>query len=58
MPGLPLSARALHTELENAGARVSLHEIPDRNHITMVSRVGQPDDPTTRYIADFVNGKG
>lgn len=54
--GLPLSAQTLKGALEQRGVRVMLKEIADRDHITIISKVPQPDDATAKEIAQFVLG--
>jgi arylformamidase len=55
--GLPLSARTLQAALEKHGAKVASKEITERDHITIIARVAQPDDPTAKQIVDFILGK-
>jgi acetyl esterase/lipase len=52
--GLPALAQALQAALVKQGAASVLKEIPDRDHITIIGRVGSPDDLTTKMIVDFV----
>jgi acetyl esterase/lipase len=53
-PGLPLAGRALAAALERSGVKVTAAEIADRDHITIVSRMGGDADPTARRIVEFV----
>ncbi len=53
-PGLPLSSQALHAALQQLKAKSALHEIKDRDHISIIVRVPQPDDETARRILEFI----
>jgi arylformamidase len=54
LPGLALTAKSLNEAMEKKGGKATVKEIADRDHITIVSKIGQPDDPTTKLIIDFV----
>jgi acetyl esterase/lipase len=52
--GLPAAAKALQAALQRNGGKSSLAEIADRDHISIIARVGQADDPTTKRIVEFI----
>lgn len=54
MAGLPAQARLFHAALRTRPVRADLAEIVGRSHLTIVSRIGTPDDPVTERIARFV----
>jgi hypothetical protein len=53
-PGLPLSARTLQAALVRHGAKATVQEIAGRDHISIISKVGQTDDPTTKAMVEFI----
>jgi acetyl esterase/lipase len=53
--GLPAAAKLLEASLRQHGDTVTLKEIPDRDHITIVSKIAMPGDPTAGAILHFVN---
>jgi acetyl esterase/lipase len=54
-PGLPAVAKMLDAALRRHGGRATLKEVTDRDHITIVAKIGSPEDPVTAAIVDFVN---
>jgi acetyl esterase/lipase len=55
--GLPLAARALLGALERHGARAQAHEISGRDHVNIIIGAGRPEDPLTRHVSAFLNGR-
>jgi acetyl esterase/lipase len=53
-PGLLPSARGLEAALVKQGASATLREITGRDHITIISKAAQPDDPTAKAILEFI----
>lgn len=53
-PGLPACARLLEEGLRKEGVSEERHEIAERDHISIIVKTAQPDDPTAKYVIDFV----
>jgi acetyl esterase/lipase len=53
-PGLPACAKLLEAGLRKQGVPEERHEIPDRDHISIIVKIAQENDPTAKYVIDFV----
>jgi acetyl esterase/lipase len=49
-----LSARQLANLLRRADVPVEQVDAPDQNHLSIVTVLGAPDDPTTAKVLDFL----
>lgn len=54
-PELIVETDAMHAMLGEAGVDVQAVLIADREHFTLVTRIGAPDDETTRLLLDWLN---
>jgi len=52
--GLPAIARSFAVALEKHGVKVRRNEIAGRDHITIIARMAQPEDPAIKQIIEFV----
>ena len=53
-PGFPEDSRKFYQALVQAGSHAEVHEIPNRNHSGMVSRMALPSDPAREFILQFI----
>jgi len=58
IPGLDTMARDMHAALSKAACEVSLKEIKDRNHISIILGVITSTDALTVMMRDFVTQRG
>lgn len=54
-PELIVETDAMRAMLDEAGVDVQTALIADREHFTLVTRIGAPDDETTRLLLDWLN---
>jgi acetyl esterase/lipase len=54
VPGLAKMADDFESALKSAGTTVSLHQIADTSHRTIIHRLHKPDDETTRLVMEFI----
>lgn len=54
-PELIVETDAMRAMLDEAGVDVQMALIADREHFTLVTRIGAPDDETTRLLLDWLN---
>jgi dipeptidyl aminopeptidase/acylaminoacyl peptidase len=53
-PILPQQARDLHAALQKAGARTELIYVPAENHISEMTALVKPNDPTAALVVRLV----
>jgi acetyl esterase/lipase len=53
--GLPRDADRFVDRLQDDGVEVTRTTTPNANHITVITRVGQPGDVTTQRLLEFVH---
>ncbi len=56
-PGFDAQARQLLSLLREYGNEAALVEIPNRDHVTIIFNVGEPNDPTTQEILKFLRSR-
>ena len=49
-PELLVEMEAMGTALQDQDASVEMNVIPNRDHYSIVTRIGTPDDPTTELM--------
>src|SRR5277367_1239765 len=54
MPSLIVSAKAFTSRLERVGAKVSSLEVKDRNHLSIVAKIGSENDELTDAVVKYV----
>ena len=52
--GLPLSARTLTDALKAHGAKAAQQEIADRNHISIIVKIADAEDPAHKAVVEFI----
>jgi len=53
-PGLPQIARTLADALGKHGAKAHSEELPNRDHITIITGMAKDDDPAVKQIVKFI----
>jgi hypothetical protein len=56
-PGFDAQARRLLSLLREYGNEAALIEIPNRDHVTIIFNVGEPNDRTTQEILKFLRSR-
>jgi pimeloyl-ACP methyl ester carboxylesterase len=56
-PGFDAQARRLLSLLREYENEAALVEIPNRDHVTIITNIGEPNDPTTQEILKFLRSR-
>jgi arylformamidase len=56
-PGFDAQARRLLSLLREYGNEAALIQIPNRDHVTIIFNIGEPNDPTTQEILKFLRSR-
>jgi acetyl esterase/lipase len=56
-PGFDAQARQLLSLLREYGNEAALIQIPNRDHVTIITNIGEPNDPTTQEILKFLRSR-